>query len=61
MALPALVTFVEAAVLRLVDRPGAPYVAIEPYLTGSYCKWNNNAGFVQVRLSPRSEIGGGPL
>lgn len=43
---PRLVTFNDAWVLQLVDRPGQPLCNVEPYLSGSYQKHNNNCGYV---------------
>lgn len=43
---PRLVTFNNAWVLQLVDRPGQPLCNVELYLSGSYKKHNNNFGYV---------------
>lgn len=45
------------AVLRLVERPGAPLFHVEHYIEGSYVKYNSNSGYVSssnARMTPHA-------
>jgi len=43
---PKTIEFVHVYIVELVDRPQKPLCAVEPYISGSYRKHNNNFGFV---------------
>eukprot|EP00475_Leptophrys_vorax_P035869 TRINITY_DN5970_c0_g1_i2.p1 TRINITY_DN5970_c0_g1~~TRINITY_DN5970_c0_g1_i2.p1 ORF type:complete len:397 (+),score=83.61 TRINITY_DN5970_c0_g1_i2:54-1244(+) len=43
---PKKVDFLIPYLLELVERPGHPICAVEPYISGPYIKYNNNDGFV---------------
>ena len=43
---PPQVMFVEAFLIKCLERQGEPILAVEPYLHGKYVKHTNNFGFV---------------
>jgi hypothetical protein len=43
---PKKVDFVEASLIKCLERRGQPILAVEPFLKGKYVKHSNNYGFV---------------
>src|SRR5258708_40074578 len=42
---PKCIEFIKASILRLEDRQGKPFCAVERYIDGEYRKWSNNYGY----------------
>jgi len=57
------VSFVEAFVVEMVDRPGRPLAGCEPHIKGEFAKHNNNVGAVAdappVATGPNAGVGNG--
>jgi len=53
---PKPVQFIQAWVLRLIDRPSKPLCGVEAYIAGPYRKHNNNYGYVseEERSTPQA-------
>lgn len=43
---PKKVSFVEASLIKCLERRGQPILAVEPFIAGKYIKHSNNYGFV---------------
>jgi len=43
---PKRIEFVHVWLIQMIDRPGAPYYAVERFIDGKYVKYNSNAEFV---------------
>jgi hypothetical protein len=43
---PKMVDFVEASLIKCLERKGQPILAVEPFIPGKYIKHSNNYGFV---------------